>query len=419
MKNNSSKIKIFAIIIISSFSMFLFSCNKSENISNGKNLYTVKWENYDGTILEIDNDVKKGSYPIFDADIPVKKQNKDTYYTFAGWKPELSKVTSNITYKAIFEEAELEVYDGMVIGEYKKDNSLLNIAIMADPHVPYASRYDKFGFTNEELFKNRIENAINEYGASAILISGDLTANSKSEEYDLYNKTILSYKDKCEFIAASGNHEFRFTEKGTKKRRSQFKNIYAPRWRSKMQKGLYYSYWLGDTHIVALGDNYYDTDIKDSDGKKIGFGRAKGNITSKEIDWLEDIIEKDDERGITTIVLCHWPIGGTNNGSSHKLGYWAIEKSEERLKSIISSHDNAILFSGHTHGKVKEPLPVQVENGGMFVHAGALTSNKPTYVIMKEIETNDSTKKYELKYILPTKESKTFIFTHDVPGGEE
>ena len=55
----------------------------------------------------------------------------------------------------------------------------------------------------------------------------------------------------------------------------------------------------------------------------------------------------------------------------------------------------------------------------MFVHAGALTSNKLTYVILKEVETNDSRKTYELKYILPTKESKTFIFTHGVPVGEE
>lgn len=266
------------------------------------------------------------------------------------------------------------------------------------------------------MLKNRIENALDSHGANAILVAGDFTAESRSEEYDLYNNIISSYNDRCDFVTAAGNHEFRFTIGGAWNRRSQFNSIYAPRWRTKMQTGLYFSKWLGDTHVVAIGDNYYDTDIRDSNGNKNGYDRSKAWMTSAELNWFEKIVEEDDERGITTIVLCHWPIIDTENGSSHGSSYWAVRGAENRLKSIISSHDNVILFSGHTHSQISGTLPSSVESGGMCVHAGSLTSTVPTYVSMKQVETDKFTKKYELKYILPTRESQVFTFSHDVPS---
>lgn len=394
----------------------VYTYNNSGKTLNNSNGYTVKWVNYDGTILEIDTNVVKNAYPYFDADIPVKEKNDGGYYTFAGWQPELSKVTNDITYTAIFVETDRKVEDGMEIGKYTPDESLLNIAIMTDPHVPYESRYKAFGATNAELFNNRIENAIKKYGANAILVSGDLTRGGKSEEYDLYNSVISHFNDKCDFVTSAGNHEFSFTIGGANNRRSQFKNIYAPRWRTKMQTGLYFSKWLGDTHVVAIGDNYYDTDIMDTVGNKVGYNRSQGYITSSEIDWLEKIIQEDDAKGITTIVLCHWPIIGTNNGSSHPKSFWSTLGAENRIKSIISEHDNVILFSGHTHSAISGSLPTQVKNGGMFVYAGAITSKVPTYVSMKQVKSDKSIKKYELKYILPTNESQTFVFSHDVPN---
>lgn len=426
MKKILSKILIIVFIInvltftvannISYANVFSDIFNNVKKAVLGIDTYTVKWINYDGTVLEIDDNMKKGDFPYFDGEMPVKNQNDNIYYTFKGWQPEVSTVVNDITYKALYEESDIQVEDGMEIGHYVPDESLLNIAIMTDPHVPYESRYSEFGNTNAELLKNRIENAIYKHGANAILISGDLTKEGKNEEYDLYNNVISSYQNECDFIASSGNHEFRFTINGVRNRRSQFDNIYAPRWRSKMKKGLYFSKWLGDTHIVALGDDYYDTDIKNNKGQKVGYSWIKGWISSKEIDWLEDIIKQDDKNGITTIVLCHWPIIDTMNGADKYDSCWSVQKTENRIKSIISKHNNVIFFSGHTHAKISYKLPVQIKNGGMFVHAGALTSTVPTYVSMKQIKSDKHIKKYELKYILPTNESKTFVFSHDVPG---
>jgi len=138
-----------------------------ESVSNDTAGYTVKWLNYDGAVLEIDNNVAKNSFPHFDDKIPARKQNGNVYYIFAGWKPEISKVTNDIIYTALFVESDRKVKDGMEIGKYTEDESLLNVAIMTDPHVPYESRYSAFGTTNVDVLKNRIENAIDKQGATA------------------------------------------------------------------------------------------------------------------------------------------------------------------------------------------------------------------------------------------------------------
>lgn len=66
--------------------------------------YTVTWKNGD-TILEIDGDVPYGTVPSYDGTIPTKADNENDTYLFAGWSPEISKVTGDITYTAQFAQA--------------------------------------------------------------------------------------------------------------------------------------------------------------------------------------------------------------------------------------------------------------------------------------------------------------------------
>ena len=53
----------YAILAISFFSC---SCGEAE-------YYTVTWKNHDGTVLEVDENVEEGTYPVYDGENQQKK----------------------------------------------------------------------------------------------------------------------------------------------------------------------------------------------------------------------------------------------------------------------------------------------------------------------------------------------------------
>ena len=87
------------ITILGTFSLLLSSCNLFNNAK-----YTVTWQNYDGSVLEVDEGVRQGKLPTYDGADPVKVGTDEFEYIWTGWTPEVSKASADVTYVATFRE---------------------------------------------------------------------------------------------------------------------------------------------------------------------------------------------------------------------------------------------------------------------------------------------------------------------------
>ena len=91
--------------------------------------YTVTWKNWDGSVLETDENVAAGATPSYDGEDPVRPEDDEKVFEFAGWDPEISAVDGNVEYTAQFTEGVKEIINGKyyVNGELVKGAGLIKL----------------------------------------------------------------------------------------------------------------------------------------------------------------------------------------------------------------------------------------------------------------------------------------------------
>src|SRR5574344_905698 len=104
-KNHGKKFLVFlSIAVVTTMTIaVLVLVNSGNTIST--NTYTITWENYDGVVLETDENVKYGSIPSYDGATPTRFGNSQYSYTFSGWSPTVTLVTGDQTYTAVFDNS--------------------------------------------------------------------------------------------------------------------------------------------------------------------------------------------------------------------------------------------------------------------------------------------------------------------------
>ena len=86
-----------------------------------EHLYTVTWNNFDGTLLEKDENLTYGTTPTYDGETPIRQSDDEFTYTFSGWTPEVTKVTCDITYTAKFDKTPINDTDTTTDSEELSD----------------------------------------------------------------------------------------------------------------------------------------------------------------------------------------------------------------------------------------------------------------------------------------------------------
>lgn len=103
--------------------------------------FTVTWKDGSGKVLEIDDNVKKGSMPEFDGQVPNDpiSYESETYKVFKSWDKDFAPVTADVTYTATYET---KIYNGQ-FPKINSDKSKVKYGLYPQRHVQISSFEDE------------------------------------------------------------------------------------------------------------------------------------------------------------------------------------------------------------------------------------------------------------------------------------
>ncbi len=132
---------------------------------NSIKLYTITWENWDGTVLET-NIVKHGEIPTYNGTTPTKPSTVEYIYEFNGWDETVTAATSDATYKASFYSTTRKYcvtwqnWDGSTLDSYQ---------------FAYGEMPVYYGFTPTKLSTAEYSYEFSGWNNTLTVVTGDIT----------------------------------------------------------------------------------------------------------------------------------------------------------------------------------------------------------------------------------------------------
>jgi len=234
------------------------------------------------------------------------------------------------------------------------DDFIMSFVVMSDSHVrPDNER-------NIEHFRNALTDISDmERKPDSIVMVGDITDSGDAEEYDLVRQIAsdVGFDFDIDFIKVMGNHEQYRSESEPELSADDERHL-----RFMEQAGvgsIYYDLEIEGQHMICLGPDESLT------GSWVLF-----NFSDAQMEWLEDLLNRDSAEGKTSYVFCHEPLFDTVRNTGK--GSWAeghsLEDNDE-LAKIVEGRPNVIFFSGHTH--LYPDIARPDEDGPLYVNDGA------------------------------------------------
>ena len=166
------------------------SSSSSSSSSLAPKKYSVIWQNYDGLVLEVDEEVLENTVPTYDGPTPEKEQDAQYDYVFAGWTPEVTAVTDDIIYVATF-NAEVRKYTVI----WKDENGDV---LETDTDVPYGTvpTYDSEEPTKESTVEHTY--SFDGWSTEIVEVTGDATYIAKYKEEA--RKYVITWKNEDDTV---------------------------------------------------------------------------------------------------------------------------------------------------------------------------------------------------------------------------
>jgi 3',5'-cyclic-AMP phosphodiesterase len=230
----------------------------------------------------------------------------------------------------------------------------LSFPVLSDIHVMAGN--DASRQKSRTSFQRALQDLHNlNPNADALVINGDL-GDGLPGDYAALRTILNGTPHPAKTFFTIGNHEFysSFYSPGATWNPNGFPNGETEQ--NSIQRFLnfagrdkvYEDTWINGFHLIFLGSEQFEQ----SD-------RSNGNdayLSQVQLNWLNDKLPEKAVPGKPIFIFLHQALPNTVSGTN-TVNYRGVVQHQE-LRNILSSHPEAILFSGHTHWKLGLPNSV-------------------------------------------------------------